>query len=67
MSNNSHVLHSQGAILYSVAWLEHHLQNYPGTVIAVTHDRYFLGNVAGWILKLDRGVGDSMDIVSKSQ
>ncbi len=41
----------------SVAWLEHHLQNYPGTVIAVTHDRYFLDNVAGWILELDRGQG----------
>jgi len=41
----------------SVAWLEHHLQRYAGTVIAVTHDRYFLDNVAGWILELDRGVG----------
>ena len=41
----------------TVAWLEHHLQSYPGTVIAVTHDRYFLDNVAGWILELDRGVG----------
>jgi ATP-binding cassette ChvD family protein len=41
----------------SVAWMEHHLQQYPGTVIAVTHDRYFLDNVAGWILELDRGVG----------
>ncbi len=41
----------------SVAWLEHHLARYPGTVIAVTHDRYFLDNVAGWILELDRGVG----------
>jgi energy-dependent translational throttle protein EttA len=41
----------------SVAWLEHHLQNYEGTVIAVTHDRYFLDNVAGWILELDRGQG----------
>ncbi len=41
----------------SVAWLEHHLQKYPGTVIAVTHDRYFLDNVAGWILELDRGEG----------
>jgi len=41
----------------SVAWLEHHLQNYKGTVIAVTHDRYFLDNVAGWILELDRGYG----------
>jgi len=40
-----------------VAWLEHHLQGYPGTVIAVTHDRYFLDNVAGWILELDRGQG----------
>jgi ATP-binding cassette ChvD family protein len=41
----------------SVAWLEHHLKSYPGTVIAVTHDRYFLDNVAGWILELDRGRG----------
>jgi ATP-binding cassette ChvD family protein len=41
----------------SVAWMEHHLQNYPGTVIAVTHDRYFLDNVAEWILELDRGEG----------
>ena len=41
----------------TVAWLEHHLQQYRGTVIAVTHDRYFLDNVAGWILELDRGVG----------
>ncbi len=41
----------------SVLWLERHLQQYPGTVIAVTHDRYFLDNVAGWILELDRGYG----------
>ncbi len=41
----------------SVAWLERHLQEYAGTVIAVTHDRYFLDNVAGWILELDRGQG----------
>ncbi|KJS31186.1 MAG: ABC transporter ATP-binding protein [Desulfatitalea sp. BRH_c12] len=41
----------------SVAWLEHHLKAYAGTVIAVTHDRYFLDNVAGWILELDRGHG----------
>jgi sulfate-transporting ATPase len=41
----------------SVAWLERHLQDYPGTVVAVTHDRYFLDNVAGWILELDRGSG----------
>ncbi|MCZ6560814.1 MAG: energy-dependent translational throttle protein EttA, partial [Gammaproteobacteria bacterium] len=41
----------------SVAWLEHFLEEYPGTVIAVTHDRYFLDNVAGWILELDRGHG----------
>ncbi|MFZ3255037.1 MAG: energy-dependent translational throttle protein EttA [Syntrophales bacterium] len=41
----------------SVAWLEHHLQHYEGTVIAVTHDRYFLDNVAQWILELDRGQG----------
>jgi ATP-binding cassette ChvD family protein len=41
----------------SVAWLEKHLQQYQGTVIAVTHDRYFLDNVAGWILELDRGFG----------
>ncbi|MEM7049846.1 MAG: energy-dependent translational throttle protein EttA [Acidobacteriota bacterium] len=41
----------------SVAWLERHLQDYQGTVVAVTHDRYFLDNVAGWILELDRGSG----------
>ena len=41
----------------SVGWLERHLKEYPGTVIAVTHDRYFLDNVAGWILELDRGHG----------
>jgi energy-dependent translational throttle protein EttA len=41
----------------SVAWLERHLQEYRGTVVAVTHDRYFLDNVAGWILELDRGAG----------
>jgi ATP-binding cassette ChvD family protein len=41
----------------SVAWLEHFLEQYPGTVVAVTHDRYFLDNVAGWILELDRGHG----------
>ena len=41
----------------SVAWLENHLDEYPGTVVAVTHDRYFLDNVAGWILELDRGKG----------
>ncbi len=41
----------------TVAWLEHHLQAYAGTIIAVTHDRYFLDNVAGWILELDRGEG----------
>ena len=41
----------------SIEWLEHHLQRYKGTVIAVTHDRYFLDNVAGWILELDRGEG----------
>ncbi len=41
----------------SVAWLEHHLAEYPGTVVAITHDRYFLDNVAGWILELDRGEG----------
>ena len=41
----------------SVRWLEHYLEQYPGTVIAVTHDRYFLDNVAGWILELDRGFG----------
>ena len=40
-----------------VAWLERHLDEYPGTVVAVTHDRYFLDNVAGWILELDRGAG----------
>src|SRR5699024_2935542 len=41
----------------SIQWLEQHLQKYQGTVIAVTHDRYFLDNVAGWILELDRGEG----------
>ena len=41
----------------SVAWLERHLQEYPGSVVAITHDRYFLDNVAGWILELDRGKG----------
>ena len=41
----------------SVAWLERHLQEYPGTVVAITHDRYFLDHVAGWILELDRGAG----------
>ncbi len=41
----------------AVAWLEHHLKDYKGTIIAVTHDRYFLDNVAGWILELDRGQG----------
>jgi len=41
----------------TVAWLEHHLQEYPGTVISITHDRYFLDNVAGWILEMDRGEG----------
>ncbi|MGH7713815.1 MAG: energy-dependent translational throttle protein EttA [Gemmatimonadaceae bacterium] len=41
----------------SVAWLEHHLAEYPGTVVAITHDRYFLDNVAKWILELDRGSG----------
>ena len=41
----------------SVAWLERFLKEYPGTVVAVTHDRYFLDNVAGWILELDRGHG----------
>src|SRR5205807_7807677 len=41
----------------SVAWLERHLKEYAGTVVAVTHDRYFLDNVAGWILELDRGRG----------
>src|SRR5213075_1662633 len=41
----------------SVAWLERYLAEFPGTVVAVTHDRYFLDNVAGWILELDRGAG----------
>ena len=41
----------------SVAWLEHHLESFPGTVVAITHDRYFLDNVAKWILELDRGRG----------
>ena len=40
-----------------MAWLERHLAEYPGTIVAVTHDRYFLDNVAGWILELDRGRG----------
>ena len=44
----------------AVAWLERHLAEYPGTVVAVTHDRYFLDNVAGWILELDRGQGHSL-------
>ncbi len=44
----------------SVAWLERFLQEYPGTVVAITHDRYFLDNVAGWILELDRGAGHSL-------
>ena len=44
----------------SVAWLERFLKDYPGTVVAVTHDRYFLDNVAGWILELDRGSGHSL-------
>src|SRR5262249_12912812 len=41
----------------SVAWLERYLKDYPGTVVAITHDRYFLDNAAGWILELDRGAG----------
>ena len=41
----------------SVVWLEHHLKEFPGTIVAITHDRYFLDNVAGWILELDRGEG----------
>src|SRR2546428_12276799 len=41
----------------SVQWLEQYLERFPGTVMAVTHDRYFLDNVAGWILELDRGYG----------
>lgn len=41
----------------AVAWLERHLKDYPGTIVAITHDRYFLDNVAGWILELDRGQG----------
>ena len=45
----------------SVAWLEAHLSKYPGTIIAVTHDRYFLDNVAGWILELDRGGRHSLE------
>ena len=55
----------------SVAWLEHHLQAYPGTVVAVTHDRYFLDNVAGWILELDRwqrhSVGRQLLVVAGSE
>ena len=45
----------------TVAWLERHLREYEGTVIAVTHDRYFLDNVAGWILELDRGRGHPLE------
>ena len=45
----------------SVAWLERHLAEYSGTVVAVTHDRYFLDNVAGWILELDRGQGNPLE------
>ena len=41
----------------SVNWLEHHLRDYPGSILIVTHDRYFLDNVTGWILELDRGRG----------
>ncbi|HFL3390219.1 TPA: energy-dependent translational throttle protein EttA, partial [Legionella pneumophila] len=41
----------------SVAWLEHYLEEFPGTVVAITHDRYFLDNAAEWILELDRGEG----------
>ena len=41
----------------SVAWLEHHLRDYPGTVVMVTHDRYFLDNITEWTLELDRGAG----------
>src|SRR5262249_36261590 len=41
----------------SVAWLERHLQEYPGTIVSITHDRYFLDNIAQWILELDRGEG----------
>lgn len=44
----------------SVAWLERFLHDFEGTVVAITHDRYFLDNVAGWILELDRGEGHSM-------
>lgn len=56
----------------TVWWLERHLQSYKGTIIAVTHDRYFLDNVAGWILELDRGQGIpyegiTLDGLSKNQ
>jgi sulfate-transporting ATPase len=44
----------------SIQWLEQHLQEYEGTVISITHDRYFLDNIAGWILELDRGEGNSL-------
>ena len=44
----------------SVAWLEHHLRDYPGTVVMVTHDRYFLDNITEWTLELDRGAGHSL-------
>ena len=49
----------------TVAWLEKHLQDYAGTVIAVTHDRYFLDHVAEWILELDRGEGLSLIHISE--
>ena len=55
----------------SVAWLERFLKDYPGTVVAVTHDRYFLDNVAGWILELDRGhghpVGRQLLVVARAE
>ena len=48
----------------SVAWLERYLQDYSGTVVAITHDRYFLDNAAGWILELDRGHGIPMKVIT---
>ena len=55
----------------SVAWLERFLKDYPGTVVAVTHDRYFLDNVAGWILELDRGsrhsVGRQLLVLARAE
>ena len=51
----------------SVSWLEGHLRNYPGAILIVTHDRYFLDNVTGWILELDRGAADVTSVTSLSR